>query len=91
VLPNVVRCINETAIDCLRKLATADILITSRSSFSYVGGIMNRNGSILHKPFWHFAPSSWMHVEPDAQFDELKFTRAITALRVRNLAQGGHA
>jgi hypothetical protein len=73
VLPNLARCINETTIDCLAKLATADILVMSRSSFSYVGAILNRNGIILYYPFWHAAPSSWITVDPNGTFDHMKF------------------
>jgi hypothetical protein len=83
VLPNLIRCINEPALDCLRKLATADILVMSRSSFSYLGGILNRNGIILYYPFWHRAPSSWMTVGPKGQFDQLKFRKAVKNLRER--------
>jgi hypothetical protein len=79
-LPQLTRCINEKAIDCLRKLATADILIMSRSSFSYVGAILNRNGIVLYHPFWHPAPSSWITVDPDGQFNQLKFRNAIKTL-----------
>jgi hypothetical protein len=78
-LPNLVHCINETAIDCLRQLITADVLVMSRSSFSYVGGILNRRGIILYHPFWHRAPSSWMTVGPGGQFDQLKFSKAVRA------------
>jgi hypothetical protein len=77
VLPNLVLCANETAIECIRKFATADILVMSRSSFSYLGGILNRNGIMLYHPFWHRAPSSWMTVAPDGQFDRFELRRAV--------------
>ena len=80
VLPNLVHCINERAIDCIRKLATADVLVMSRSSFSYLGGILNRSGIVFYHPFWHPAPSSWITVEPDAQFDETQFREAVGAM-----------
>jgi hypothetical protein len=77
VLPNLVRCINDPAIACLRKLATADVLVMSRSSFSYLAGILNQNGIVLYHPFWHPAPSSWMTVGPDGQFHQSKFSKAV--------------
>jgi hypothetical protein len=80
VLPKLVRCINERAIDCIRKLATADVLVMSRSSFSYLGAILNRNGIVLYHPFWHSAPSSWVTVDSDGQFDEMQFTESVKAL-----------
>ena len=79
-LPNLVHCVNERAIDCIRQLATADVLVMSRSSFSYLGGILNRNGIVLYQPFWHQAPSSWMTVGPDGSFDDIQFRQAVQAL-----------
>lgn len=80
VLPQLVHCVNGRAIECLRQLATADVLVMSRSSFSYLGGILNRNGIVLYHPFWHRAPSSWMTVDPDGRFDEIQFKGAVQAL-----------
>jgi hypothetical protein len=79
-LPNLVHRINGRAIECIRGLATADILVMSRSSLSYLGAILNRSGIVLYHPFWHRAPSSWMTVGPDGQFDETQFRQAVTAL-----------
>jgi hypothetical protein len=80
VLPRLVHCVNERAVECIRQLATADVLVMSRSSFSYLGGILNRNGIVLYHPFWHRAPSSWMTVGPDGRLDELEFRQAAEAL-----------
>ena len=80
VLPNLVHRVNGRAIECIGGLATADVLVMSRSSLSYLGAILNRNGIVLYHPFWHGAPSSWMTVGPDGQFDETQFRQAVTAL-----------
>jgi hypothetical protein len=77
VLPNLVHRINGEAIDCLCGLATADVLVMSRSSFSYLGGILNRNAIVLYHPFWHPAPSAWLTVDPDGQFDQSEFSQAV--------------
>jgi len=79
VLPRLVYRVNDKAIECIRQLATADVLVTSRSSFSYLGGILNRAGIVLFHPFWHGAPSSWITVAPDGHFDEAQFRQAVTA------------
>jgi len=71
VLPSLKLFVNERAIDCLRKLATADVLVMSRSSFSYVAAVLNRNGVVLYHPFWHSGPSSWIPVGPSGDFDQL--------------------
>ena len=80
VLPRLVHYVNGRAIECIRQLATADVLVTSRSSFSYLGGILNRKGIVLYQPFWHRPPSSWMTVEPNGRFDEIQFREAVQAL-----------
>ena len=80
VLPNLVHRVNGPAIECIRGMATADILVMSRSSLSYLGAILNRTGIVLYHPFWHRAPSSWMTVGPDGQFDEARLGRAVSAL-----------
>ena len=80
VLPNLKLFINERAIDCIRKLATADILVMSRSPFSHLGAILNRNGIVLYHPFWHGAPSSWIPVGPVGDFDQLVLTKDAQAL-----------
>jgi len=79
LLPNLVHCLNGRAIDCLRGLATADILIMSRSSFSYVAAILNRNGIIFYHPFWHSPPSSWITADPDGRFDDSRLGSALRA------------
>ena len=48
-------------IDDLMHMAQADVLIMSRSSFSFVGALLNRNGKIVAPPnFWHKSLSSWV-------------------------------
>jgi hypothetical protein len=75
-LPNLVHRINGPAIDCLEGLATADVLVMSRSSFSYVAAILNRSGVVLYHPFWHRGMSSWIEVEPDGAFDASRLIAA---------------
>jgi hypothetical protein len=45
-------------------MSEADILITSRSSYSYVGGLLNLKGKIIiPSGFWHSKLNSWV-LEP---------------------------
>jgi hypothetical protein len=45
-------------------MSEADILIISRSSYSYVGGLLNLSGKVIIPPgFWHTKLNSWV-VEP---------------------------
>jgi hypothetical protein len=56
-------------IQAIRELAGLDILIMSRSSFSYIGAILNLNGDIYFpKSFWHPALKSW-HIVNEAKLE----------------------
>jgi len=60
VLPNVVYRVNENPVDTFQELTNADILIASRSSFSYVAAILKKKGCVLFHPFWHTLCSNWI-------------------------------
>jgi hypothetical protein len=77
VLPNLVHRLNGPAIDCLEGFATADVLVMSRSSFSYVGAILNRTGVVLYHPFWHSRMSSWIETDSDGRFDSSRLIAAV--------------
>ncbi|WP_146205448.1 MULTISPECIES: hypothetical protein [unclassified Azospirillum] len=80
-IPNATIMANAEALDCLSLFSTADVLITSRSSFSYLGGMLNRKRSvILYNPFWHPALPGWISTANDGTFDEAAFRDRIQAL-----------
>jgi hypothetical protein len=60
VIPNLARFINGDPIETLRRMATADALVLSRSSYSYVAPILNANGIIIYHPFWHSPIKEWL-------------------------------
>ncbi len=70
VIPNLVKHINGPAIGAIRGMATADILVTGKSSFSYLGGILNKNALVLYTPFWHAPLPSWLVVDDAGCFNE---------------------
>ncbi len=55
-------------------LIRADLLITSKSSFSYKPALMNNAIKVCPRNFWHNYPKSknWILVENDGQFDVSK-------------------
>jgi hypothetical protein len=69
VFPDLQRFINEPTMTCIERLATADILITSKSSFSYLAGILNVRGKVLYHPFWHYPLPDWIVTDPKGNFD----------------------
>lgn len=49
-------------LDAIRDMASADYLIMARSSLSYIGGILNRHGTVYAAPgFWHKSLPNWKH------------------------------
>lgn len=48
----------------LRQMQDADFLVMSRSSFSYVGAILNSKGKVFYPPnFWHRPMKKWIKVK----------------------------
>jgi hypothetical protein len=92
VLPNLVPFLNGDPIETLRGMATADALILSRSSFSYVAAILNANGIIVYHPFWHRSLKDWVIGGEDFQAprDEI-MARVEGWSRVRVQPIGGSA
>jgi len=46
-----------------RGMQTADILILSKSSFSFVPAILNLDGNVIYTPFWHDPLPHWTIVD----------------------------
>jgi hypothetical protein len=51
--------IDEDLKDTFTALVGSDILVTSRSSFSYIAAILN-DGEIYYLPFWHKPKKNWI-------------------------------
>jgi hypothetical protein len=60
VIPNLVRYLNGDPINTLQRMATADALVLSRSSYSYVAAILNANCIVVYHPFWHSPLKEWL-------------------------------
>jgi hypothetical protein len=60
IIPNLSRFINGDPIDTLRRMATADALVLSRSSYSYVAALLNANCIVVYHPFWHSPLKEWL-------------------------------
>ena len=41
----------------------ADVLITSKSSLSFVAGLLNKKSIKIYTPFWHQPPREWISSE----------------------------
>ncbi|MGE9291396.1 MAG: alpha-1,2-fucosyltransferase, partial [Puniceicoccales bacterium] len=65
-------CNEMSAIDSFNHMTHADILITSRSSFSYKPALLNRGIKICPPGFWHTYPDTpdWIEVQSYSAFQE---------------------
>lgn len=77
------RC-DEDPVSSLRELARSDVLLTAKSSFSYVAGLVSA-GTVLYEPFWHNKLPHWIGI------DDTDEVRAALALFGRSWSELGRA
>ena len=82
-IPNVRYRVNEHQVSTLYNLANADILVGSRSSFSYVSGVAGNVKCSFFPKFWHSHFPDWIETNPDTgAFDlEVAENRLAASLR----------
>lgn len=71
-IPNLHWCFDQSAQSSFLHFANADLLITSRSSFSYKPALLNRNGiKLVPDGFWHNYPEdvNWIVCNSNGTFD----------------------
>lgn len=80
--PNLHWCLEMTAMESFTHFIYADLLITSKSSFSYKPALLNNNLKLSPIPFWHGYPNSeqWILANSDGtipkeQLDKLSINR----------------
>jgi hypothetical protein len=65
--------------DAWKHMLTADLVILSRSSFSFIPGMASK-GKVIYTPYWHKPLRRWIHVDKeimeksDAETDRLQQT-----------------
>ncbi len=69
-IPNLVKFINSDPIESLRRMATADALIISHSTFSYFPAILNPDHIVIYHPFWHGRMKDWLIADDNGVFPE---------------------
>lgn len=53
-----------------RSFLEADILVLSKSSFSYSGALLNRNAVVVYHPFWHPPLKTWQTMKDTAALNK---------------------
>lgn len=69
--PNLHWCLDMNAQDSFLHFVCADLLITSKSSFSYKPALLNNGIKVCPRNFWHSYPDSkdWILCENDGSFN----------------------
>lgn len=77
--PNLHWCLDMNAQDSFLHLVYADLLITSKSSFSYKPALLNNGIKVCPKNFWHGYPNTkdWILCENDGSFDVNQLSNVI--------------
>jgi hypothetical protein len=81
-LPDLERHINTDPVDTLRRMATADALIISRSSFSYVAALLSQNCIVIYYPFWHSAMKEWLISGIDGTLPEAELAERLESWKL---------
>lgn len=70
--PNLHWCMEMGAQDSFLHMVYADVLITSKSSFSYKPALLNRGIKVCPRDFWHGYPNApgWVMAENDGLINE---------------------
>jgi len=68
-LPHLEMVLNVEPREALDDFATADVLILSRSDFSYLGGLLNPHGLVISAPNYHAALPDWLVASEDGDLD----------------------
>jgi hypothetical protein len=83
VIPNLRKFVNGDPIEALEAMATADLLMMSRSSFSYVAAILNAEGIVIYHPFWHSPLPEWIVATENDISDATKLLNQILSAKTR--------
>ena len=64
-------CLESSAQDSFLHMVNADLLITSKSSFSYKPALLNKGVKVCPKNFWHAYPESydWILADENGNFE----------------------
>ena len=72
-VPNLKKFINTDPIETIQRMATANVLIMSHSSFSYLAAILNVKGTKIYHKFWHKPLKNWVVANSSGHFSKSKF------------------
>ncbi|MBP1135094.1 hypothetical protein JOE31_001326 [Arthrobacter sp. PvP023] len=73
-------CLNGNSADDLIDLASADVLVTAPSSFSFTAALASRGIVLAPHPWWHEVPNEgrWFRLDPAGNFDRDRMQSIVT-------------
>ncbi|BBD59680.1 hypothetical protein NIES2109_24700 [Nostoc sp. HK-01] len=77
VIPNLEKFVNADPIETLQRMSSANVLVMSHSSFSYLSAILNVKGVILYHKFWHSPLKNWLITNNVGDFSQEEFIQQL--------------
>ena len=76
---------NSDAFSDFKEMCRADILVISKSSFSFTAGLLNSKALKIYSNFWHSPPSTWLN-SSDIKIDaETRFVDLLSQKPVKDV------
>jgi hypothetical protein len=72
--------LNGDPLDALQNMISSDILVMSKSSFSYVAALIHQ-GPVIYEPFWHRPMGHWHIMGSGGKIHEERLLADITSMR----------
>ncbi|MBU7581755.1 MAG: alpha-1,2-fucosyltransferase [Nostoc sp. TH1S01] len=77
VIPNLEKFVNADPIETLQRMSSANVLVMSHSSFSYLSAILNAKGVIIYHKFWHSPLKNWLITNNAGDFSPEEFIQQL--------------
>jgi hypothetical protein len=79
-IPNLKKFVNTNPIETLKGMSSANILVMSHSSFSYLASILNHQGITLYHNFWHQPLRKWLNTSDTGYFSKELFVEQLSRI-----------
>lgn len=75
--PNIEICYGEGILESFNRILESDVVMISRSSFSYLASLIRRDNATLYFPFWHPCPLQWKDISGLSRTDFQTFFSSV--------------
>jgi hypothetical protein len=88
-IPHLQRYVNFDPVESMERMTTADALIISHSSFSYLPAILNSNRVVVYHPYWRARMKDWLVSDDDGALPEAELLRRLESWKRAGAAASG--